>query len=72
MSLKKLLGLDNVSMTDCELMARIREAQTQNQDFVEFEVNGEIIRMSLPNISVSSLRSSASYRSMFTPPSSRP
>ena len=50
MSLKKLLGLDNVSMTDCELMARIREAQTQNQDFVEFEVNGEIIRMSLPNI----------------------
>ena len=51
MSLKKILGLENCSITDCEIMSRIKEAQRTNMDDLEFDAGEQHIKISLPHIS---------------------
>lgn len=50
MSLRHLLGLDGIRIDDIEIMARIIEAQRRNLDDVEFNVDGEIVKISIPHI----------------------
>ena len=50
MSLKKLLGLEIAEITDIEIMARIKQADMNNQDYCEFDIEGEKIRIGIPHI----------------------
>lgn len=50
MSLKNLLGLTDISISDCEIMAKIAEAKHKGQSEVEFiKIDGSRIRIGLPS-----------------------
>ena len=51
MSLKQLLGLNKAGITDIEIIGRIKEAQRKDLDSVEFNIEGNIVKISLPHIS---------------------
>lgn len=51
MSLKKILGLEKSNITDCEIMARLKEAQRTNMDKLEFDTGEEHVKISLPHVS---------------------
>lgn len=48
MSLKILLGLDETGLSDAEIMAKLREAEANNLDHVEFVIGGDVTKISLP------------------------
>lgn len=50
MSLKKLLGLEHLNISDDELITLIAEAQSKNMREAEFEIDGEIVKFSIPSI----------------------
>lgn len=50
MSLKKLLGLEHLNISDDELIILIAEAQSKNIREAEFEIDGEIVKFSIPLI----------------------
>lgn len=50
MSIKQLLGLDEAGLTDAEIMGKILEAERQNLDEVEFDVDGDIVKISIPHV----------------------
>ena len=51
MSLKELLGISEAGISDFEIVRKIREAQKKNLDFVELNLDGDIVKISLPHIS---------------------
>jgi len=50
MSIKNLLGLQGAHITDAEIVAKIRDAQLKNLDYVEFNVDGAMTKVSLPHV----------------------
>lgn len=50
MSLKKLLGISDKNITDIEIAEKIKEAQKKELDFIELNIDGDIIKISLPHI----------------------
>lgn len=51
MSLKKILGLGNSRISECEIMNKIVEAQKKDLDEVEFvSQDGTITKVSLPHL----------------------
>ena len=51
MSIKNLLGLTDVAISDNEIMAKIIEAQHKNLSEVEFiKLDGSIIKIKLPTM----------------------
>jgi len=51
MSIKNLLGLKDIDISDHEIMAKIAEAQHKNLSEVEFiKVDGTRIRIGFPNV----------------------
>ena len=51
MSIKNLLGLKDANISDCDIMAKIREAQRNNLTEVEFvKLDGSRVRIELPKM----------------------
>ena len=50
MSLKQLLGLNETGISDYEIIKKIREAQHKNIHDVEFNMGGDIVKISLPDV----------------------
>ena len=51
MSIKNLLGLTDIDISDSEIMAKIREAQRKNLSEVEFiKLDGTRIKIELPTV----------------------
>ncbi len=51
MSIKNLLGLSDIDISDSEIMAKIREAQRKNLSEVEFiKLDGTRIKIELPTM----------------------
>jgi len=50
MSLKKLLGIKDANITDIEIVRKLKEAQEKELDFIELNINGDIVKISLPHI----------------------
>ena len=49
MSLKQLLGLENTTLTDVQIIAKIKEARERNLEHVEFTTSdGKRILVNLP------------------------
>lgn len=49
MSIKKLLGLTGTNISDCEIIAKLTQAQRRNLDEIEFvKVDGTVIKIQLP------------------------
>ena len=49
MSLKKLLGLSEADISDEEIIAKVREAQKRNLDYIEIMVKGDMVQIKIPN-----------------------
>ena len=47
--LKKLLGLNSADISDEEIIAKVREAQKRNLDYIEFNVDGDITKVGIPH-----------------------
>ncbi|MBW2966185.1 hypothetical protein KY342_03715 [Candidatus Woesearchaeota archaeon] len=51
MSIKNLLGLRDVTISDHEIIAKVSEAQSKNLTEVEFiRLDGSIVRIKLPRM----------------------
>lgn len=51
MSLKSILGLGDVGISESEIMTKLTEAQRKNLDEIEFVTNkGDTIKISLPHV----------------------
>ncbi len=51
MTLKKLLGLESfIGLKDVEIMQRIREAQAEHKEIIEFCSGGKIVRIHVPEV----------------------
>ena len=49
MSIKNLLGLAGTNISDCEIIAKLTEAQRRNLDEIEFvKIDGTVIKIQLP------------------------
>jgi len=54
MSLKSLLGLENTSLTDTQIMAKIQEAKDKGQEEVEFMTkDGKKVIVKIPHVDFS-------------------
>ena len=51
MSIKSLLGMLDANIQDYEIIEKIRKAQKENKDHVEFVLDGSVVRISLPSVS---------------------
>ena len=49
MSFKLMLGLENLNLSDPEIMARIHDAQVHRSATVIFAVNGRNVELHLPH-----------------------
>jgi hypothetical protein len=51
MSLKKLLGLDEIEIDETEIVSKLDKAQQNNLEEVDFQKqDGSVIKIMLPNI----------------------
>ncbi|MBW2982049.1 hypothetical protein KY343_04165 [Candidatus Woesearchaeota archaeon] len=51
MSLKNLLGLTDISISDCEIMAKVAEAKHKGLSEIEFiKTDGSAVKIELPMI----------------------
>ncbi|MBR9691761.1 hypothetical protein GOV06_03155 [Candidatus Woesearchaeota archaeon] len=51
MSLKKLLGLNEAGISDFEIISRLKKAQKQDLDEVDFiKADGSVVKVNLPHM----------------------
>jgi len=50
MSLKELLGIKEAGISEFEIVKRIQEADEKNLDFIELNVEGDVVKIDLPHL----------------------